>query len=115
VLLLGAESFVFQFVSKNRKMKISRNIILSVALYGCETWSLTLREECRLRVLENRVLRRIFGFKRDEVIGEWRKLHNEELNDLYYLPNIIRVIKSRRMKWTGHVARMGERRGVCRV
>jgi hypothetical protein len=77
-----------------------------VVLYGRETWSLTLREERRLRVFENRVLRRIFGPKRDEVTGEWRKLHNEELNDLYSLPNIVRVVKLRRMKWEGHVARM---------
>jgi hypothetical protein len=74
-----------------------------------------LRAEHRLRVFENRVLRRIFGPKRDEIIVEWRKLHNEELNDLYSSPNIVRVIKSRRMKWAGHVARMGERRGVYRV
>jgi len=84
-------------------------------VYGCETWSLTLRDERRLRVLENRVLRRIFGSKRNEVTGEWRKLHNEELNDLYSSPNIVRVIKSRRMRWAGHVARMGEGRGVYRV
>jgi len=77
--------------------------------------SLTLREERRLRVCENRVLRRIFGSKRDEVIGEWRKLHNEELNDLYSSPNIIRAIKSRRMGWAGQVARMGDRSGVHRV
>ena len=86
-----------------------------VVLYGCETWSLALREERRLRVSENRALRRIFGPKRDEVTGKWRKLHNEELNDPYCSPNIVRVIKSRRMRWAGHVARMGERRGVCRV
>jgi len=85
-----------------------RHIILPVVLYGCETWSLTLREEHRLRVFENRVLRRIFGPKRDEVTGEWRKLHNEELHILYSSPNIIRQIKSRRMRWAGHVARMGE-------
>ena len=84
-------------------------------MYGCETWSLTPREERRLRVLENRVLKRIFGPKRDEVTGEWRKLHNEELNDLYCSPNIVRVIKSRIMRWAGHVARMGESRGVYRV
>jgi hypothetical protein len=82
---------------------------------GCETWSLTLKEERRLRVFENRMLRRIFGTKRDEVTGEWRKLHKEELNGLFSLPNIVRVIKSRRLKWTGHVARMGEGRGVYRV
>ena len=69
---------------------------MPVVLYGCETWSLTLREERRLRVFENTVLRRVFGPKRDEVTGEWRKLHNEELNDLYSLPNIVRVVKSRR-------------------
>ena len=76
---------------------------------------LTLREKRKLRVFENMVLRRIFGHGRDEVMGEWRILHNEELNDLYSLPNIVRVIKSRRMRWAGHVARMGEERGVYRV
>ena len=75
--------------------------------YGCETWSLTLREERRQRVFENRVLKRIFGPRRDEVTGEWRKLQNEELKDLYYSPCIVRVIKSRRMRWAGHVAHMG--------
>jgi hypothetical protein len=74
-----------------------------------------LREERRLRVFENRVLGRVFEPKRDEVTGEWRKLHNEELNDLYSLPNIVRVVKSGRMRWAGHVARMGEERGVHRV
>ena len=93
-LLHGAECFL-------------RTIIFPVVLYGCETWSLTLREEHRLRVFENRVLRRIFGPKRDEITEEWRKLHNEELTDRYSSPNIIRVIKSRRMRWAGHVARMG--------
>jgi len=78
-------------------------------LYGCETWSLKLRDERRMRVSRNRVLRRIFGPKRYELTGEWRKLHNEELNDLYSLRNIVRVIKSRRMRWAGHVARMVER------
>jgi hypothetical protein len=77
-------------------------------LYGCETWSLTLREEQRLRVFENRVLRRIFGPKRDEVTGECRKLHNEEVHNLYSSPDIIRQVKSRRMRWVVHVARMGE-------
>ena len=83
-------------------------------MYGCETWSFTLRKDRRLRVFENRVLR-IFGPKRDEGTGEWKKLHNEELNDLYSSPNIVRVIKSRRMRWVGNVARMGKRRGVYRV
>jgi len=76
---------------------------------------LTLREECRLRVFENRVLRRVFGPKRDKILREWRKLHNEELNDLYCSTNIVRVIKSRRMRWAGHVTRMGKRKGICRV
>jgi hypothetical protein len=96
-------------------MKICRTIVLPVVLYGCETLSLTVREERRPRVFENRVLRRVFGPKRDEVTGEWRKLHKEELSDLYSSPNIVWVIKSRRMKWAGHVAFMGERRGVYRV
>ena len=99
-----------RLLSKNLMIKIYRIIILTVVLYGCATWSLTLREERRLRVSESRVLRRIFGTKRDELTGEWRKLY-EELNDLYS-PIIVRVIKSRRMRWAGHVARMGERRGV---
>ena len=84
-------------------------------MYACETWSLTLREERRLRVFENRVLSVILGPKLDEVTGEWRKLHNEELDDLYSSPNIVRVIKSRRMRWVGHVAGMGESKGVYRV
>jgi len=104
-------------LSKNLKNKIFRTIILPVVLYGCETWSLTLRGERKLsvRVFENRVLRRIFGPKRDELTGECRKLHNKDLNDLYSSPNIIRVIKSRKMRLVGHVARMRERRGLYRV
>jgi len=102
-------------LSKNLKIKIYRTIILPVVLYGCETWSLTLQDKRKLRLMENMVLRRIFGPRRDEVKGEWRRLHNEELNDLYCSPNIVRVIKSRRMKWAGHVACMGEERGVYRV
>ena len=97
---------------KNLKIKIYRIIILPVVLYGCETWSLTLRKERKLRVFEKMVLRRIFEPRRDEVKGEWRRLHNEELNYLYSSPNIVRVIKFRRMRWAGHVARMGEERGV---
>jgi hypothetical protein len=97
------------------KIKIYKTIILPVVLYGCETFSFTLREEHRLRVFENRVLRRIFGPKRDEMTGGWRKLHNEELHCLYSSPNIVRVIKPRRMRWAGHVARMGEVRGAYNI
>jgi hypothetical protein len=101
--------------SKNLKIGIYKTIILPVVLYGCETWSLTLRDEHRLRVFENRVLRRIFGPKRDEGTGEWRTLHNEELCDLYSSPSIIRIIKSRRMRWAGHVARIGAKRNAYRL
>ena len=100
-----------RLLSENLKIKIYRTIILPVVLYGRETWALTLREERKLRVFENMVLRRIFGPRRVEVTGEWRRLHNEGLNDLYCSHNIVRVIKSRRMRWAGHVARMGEERG----
>jgi hypothetical protein len=96
-------------------VKLYKTIILPVVLYGCETCYLTVREEHRLTVFENRVLRRIFGPKRDEVMGEWRKLHNEELHNLYSSPDIIRQVKSRRMRWVGHVARMGEERKVWKV
>ena len=99
-------------LSKNVKIQIYRTKIFPVVLYGFETWPLTLREERRLRGLDNRVLRRIYGPKRYEVTRECRKLHNEELNDLYFSPNVVRVIKSRKMGWAGHVARMEERRGV---
>jgi hypothetical protein len=92
--------------------KIYETVILPVVLYGCETWSLTLREEHRLRFFETRVLRRIFGPKREED-GSWRKLYNDELHSLYSSSNIVRVITSRRIRWDGHVARMG--RGVYRL
>jgi hypothetical protein len=93
-----------------------RTIILPVVLYGCETWSLTLREEQRLRVFENRILLlRLFGPKKAKVTGGWRKLHNEELHDLYSLPSVIRIIKSSRMRRAGHVARMGENRNAYRL
>ena len=98
-------------LSKNLKIKINRTIILPFVLHGCETWSLTLREERKLRVFENMVSRRIFEPRRDEVRREWRSLH-EELNDLYSSSNIVLVIKSRRIRWAGHVARMGEGRRV---
>jgi hypothetical protein len=101
-------------ISKNLKIKIYRTVILPFVLYGCETWSLTLRDKHRLRVFENRMLRRIFGPKREED-GVWRKLHNDELHNLYSSPDIVRMIKSRRMRWAGHVAHMGEGRGVYRV
>jgi len=111
---------VYQVGNNNKSytvMHSQRNIkiILPLVLYGCETWSLTLREECRLSVFKSRMLRRIFGPKRDKVTREWRKLHNEELNDMYSSPSIVWVIKSRRMRWPGHVAHMGERRGIYRV
>jgi hypothetical protein len=103
-----------RLVSKTLKIKIYKTVILPVVLYGYETWSLTLWEEHRLRVFENRVLRRIFGPKREED-GSWRKLHNDELHNLYSSPNIVRVMKSRRMRWAGYVALMGEGRVVYRV
>jgi len=94
-----------------KKAEVYRTIILPVVLYGCEACSLTAREERKLRVFENMVLRRIFGPRRDEITGEWRRVHNEEINGLYSSPNIVRVIISRRMRWAGHLARMGEERG----
>jgi hypothetical protein len=99
-------------LSRNVKVKIYETIILPVVLYGCETWYVTLREEHRLRVFENRVLRSIFGPKGDEVTGEWRQLHSGELRNLYSSPDNIRQIKSTRMRWAVHVARMGEGRKV---
>ncbi|KAJ4432361.1 hypothetical protein ANN_20980 [Periplaneta americana] len=102
-------------LSKNLNVRIYKTVILPVVLSGCETWTLTLREEHRLRVFENKVLRKISGAKRDEVTGEWRKLHNIELHALYSSPDIIRNIKSRRLRWAGHVARMDESRNAYRV
>jgi hypothetical protein len=114
LLLFSPKSFcLLVSYKKNLKIKIYKTVILPVVLYGCETWSLTLREEYRLRIFENRVLR-IFGPKREED-GSWRKLYNDELHSLYSSPNIVRMIKSRRMRWAGHVARMGEGRYVYRV
>jgi hypothetical protein len=104
-----------RLLTRHVKVKIYKTIILPVVLYGCETCSLTLRDEHRLRVFDNRVLRRIFGPKRDEVTGEWSKLHNEKLHNLYSSPDIIRQIKSGRIRWAGHVARMREERKVYRV
>jgi hypothetical protein len=96
--------FCLPVSSLKLKIKIHKTIGLLFFLYGCETWSLTLRKENILKVFENRVLRRIFGPKREEVAGDWRRLHNEELHNLYASSNIITVIKSRRMRWAGHVA-----------
>jgi hypothetical protein len=110
LLPFGSESF--DLLSRNVKVKIYKTIILPVVLYGCGTWPLTLREEHRLRVFENRVLRRISGPKRDEVTGEWRKMHSEEFHNLYSSPDIIRQIKSRIIRLAGHVARMGQGRKV---
>jgi hypothetical protein len=104
----------FRLTSKNLKIKIYKTVILPVVLYECETWSLILREEHRLRLFDNRVLRRIFGPEREED-GSSRELHNDEPHNLYSSSNVVRVIKSRRMRWAGHVARMGEERGVYRV
>jgi hypothetical protein len=106
--------YIYIYIYVKRKIKIYKTVILPVVLYGYETWSLTLGEEHRLRVFEKRVLRRIFGPKREED-ESLRKVHNDEFHSLYFSPNIVRVIKSRRMKWAGHVTRMGEGRGVYRV
>jgi hypothetical protein len=105
----------YSLLPKSVKIKTYRSIILPVVFYGCVTWSLILREEHRLRVFENRVLRRIFGPKRDGVTGEWRRLHDEERYALYSSPNIIRVIKPRRLCWAGRVARMGDGRDAYKV
>ena len=114
LLSFGAESFVFQFENQKLKNNIYGTTILPVVLYGCETWSVTLRHEHRLRVLQNTVLKKISGPKRDEVLAEWRRLNIRELYDLYSSRNIIWVMKARRMSWVGHVAYMGDR-GVYRV
>jgi hypothetical protein len=111
LILFSPKSFVCPSHIKNLRIKIYKTVILPVVLYGCENWSLTLKEEYRLRVFENRVLRRIFGPKGEED-GSWRKLHNDELHSLYSSPDIVSVIKSRRMRWAGHVARMREGIGV---
>jgi hypothetical protein len=103
LLPLSQEPFVLSSAGKNIKIRIHETIILPVVLYGCESWSLTLREEHRLRVFENRALRRIFGRKSDEVTRVWRKLHNEELHNLYFSPNVIKMMKSRRERWAVHV------------
>ena len=102
-------------LSKKLKVKTCKTIILPVVLNGCGTWSLTLREEHRLGAFENKVLRKIFGAKKDEITGEWRNLHNAELHALYSSPNIIRSIKSRRLRWAGHVARIGQYRYVAYI
>jgi hypothetical protein len=112
LLPFGPEPSSCHIQYKNLKIKINKTTFLPAVLYGCETWSLTLREEHRLRVFEGRVLRRILGPKRDEVTGGWRKLHKEELHNLYSSPSIIRTIMSWRMRWVEHVARMAEKRNV---
>jgi hypothetical protein len=106
-----------RLLSKNVKIKIYKAILFPTVLYGCETQSLTLREEHRLKVFENRVLRRIYGPKTDGIIRRWRKLHYEELHNLYPSTNIalIRMIRSRRMRWTGHVGGMGEGGNAYRI
>jgi hypothetical protein len=115
LLSFSPKSFVFPFHIKKLKLKLHKTVILPVVFYGSVNWSLTLREENRLRVLfENRALRRISGPEREED-GSWRKVHDNKLPGLYSSSNIVRVIKSRRMRWAGHVARMEEGRGVYRV
>ena len=108
-------NFIVPPAFQELKVITYKTIILPVVLYGCETWSLTLREEHRLRMFENKVLRKIFGAKRDEITGEWRKLHSAELHALYSSPNIIRNLKSRRLRRAEHVARMEQYRNAYRV
>jgi hypothetical protein len=112
---LGLVKVTFLYLLLRFYLFVRRLLVLLVVLYGFETWSLALREEHRLREFENRVLRRIFGPKRDEVIGDWRKLHNEELHNLYCSQSVIRIIKSRRIRWAEHVARMGEKMNAYRI
>jgi hypothetical protein len=108
-----AQSLQFsRLLSTNVRMRIYKTIILSVILYMCETWSLILREEHRLRVFKSKVLTRLFRRKRDEVSGGWRKLRNEEIRYLHYSPSIIRMTHPRKMRWAGHVALMGEKRNM---
>jgi hypothetical protein len=104
-----------RLLSRNVEVQTYKNIILPVVLYGCGTWTFTRREEHTLRVFENRILRRVFGPNRDEVTGEWRKWHSEELHNLYSYADIIRQVKTRRMRWAGHVARAGEERKMYKV
>ena len=113
--IIWSRIFFSSLLSKNLKIKIYRNMFLPVVLYGCESWSLTLRMDRRLREFQNRVLRRIFGPKMDEVTRDWRKLHNEKLHDLYSSLKIVRVIISRRLRWAGHVACMGDKCVHCLV
>jgi hypothetical protein len=115
MLSFGPEPFVLSPAVKKCEGQNIQDYNLPVVLYGCETWSLAVREEHKLREFENRVLRRTFGPKRDGVTGGWRKLHNEELHNFYSSPSIIRIIKSRRMRWAGHVARMVGKRNVYRL
>jgi hypothetical protein len=114
-LISQEQSLLFRLLSKNVKVRIHKTRILPVVLYGCETWSLTVKEDHKLRVFDNRVLRRIFGPKRDRVTGGWGKLRNEELHNLYPSPSLIRIIRSRRIRWEGYVARKGEKRNVYRL
>jgi hypothetical protein len=105
----------FCLLPKNINIRVHKTIIMPAVLYGCEICSLTLRQEYTLRVFDNSMVKGIFGARRNEVTREWRKLHNEELRDLYSSPNIIRMIKSRRIRCVGHVARMGEERNAYRL
>ena len=107
MLLFNCENFIVPLLSKKLKVNMYKTIVLPVALYACDTWSFTLREEHRLRMYANKVLRKFFGAKRDEITGEWRKLHNAELHALYCSPNIIRSLKSRRLRWAEHLKTYG--------